>query len=109
MTDQEVQLLKQVFESAGAIGSQGFEAMVRYTFVSGLAWLIGGGVVLVASITGMTWALSTNCDDGEIRGVVFGTCAFAGAIALLITMSNIVDVVEPEGATVRTILSEATP
>ena|SRR5690606_15084914 len=108
MTDEELNLLKQLFESAGAIGSQGFEAMVRYTFADGLTWMLGGAIGLLLSIgVFMVGAMKDNIDD-DARGVMCLGSFMLAVIATLVILSHITSVVEPAGATVESLLDKAT-
>lgn len=108
MNEQEIQLLKDLFASAGAIGSQGFDAMVRYTFTSGLAWLIGACIAFVMSLVAVLAGLLKDFKDSDVNGMLFFSGAIVGLISLLVGVSNLIDVIEPTGATVKALLSAAT-
>jgi hypothetical protein len=108
VSEQEIQLLRDLFESAGAIGSQGFDAMVRYTFTSGLAWLIEASVAFLMSLVAILAALLKDFDDDGINGALFFGGAIVGLISLLVGVTNLIDVIEPVGATVKALLSTAT-
>ena len=107
MTDKELDLLRELFSKAGDIGSQGFDAMVRYTFASGLAWSIGATIALLVSLVAILTALLKDFGDDEINGCLFIGGAIVGLISLLVGISNLVDVIEPAGATVKVLLATA--
>lgn len=108
MNEQEIQLLKDLFASAGAIGSQGFDAMVRYTFASGVAWLVGASIAFIMSLVSILVALLKDFSDDSINGALFFGGCFIGLISLIVGIDNLVDVLEPTGATVKSLLATAT-
>jgi uncharacterized membrane protein len=85
--------------------------MARYTYASGLTWVIGGCVglvlgictVIICFLKGDEWSKT-----GDGVGAAFCAACIAGLISLFVICMNVVDVVEPEGATVRELVRAAT-
>jgi hypothetical protein len=108
MTNEEIQMLKDLFSTVGNVSSQGFEAMVRYTYADGLTCLIGGGFTLFVSIIGCVVAFVKDFDDSDINAAILMCCGIVGLISIFVICGNVVDVVEPVGATVKALLKQAT-
>lgn len=108
MTDQELQILKQVLDTAGAVGSQGFAALSRYTFANGVAWLIGAGAMLCVAIVGALVAFRKKDFDDDARATLFIGSCMVTLVAIFTFFSYIPDVIEPQGTTVRDLVHEAT-
>jgi hypothetical protein len=107
MTNEELQMLKDLFSTVGEVSSAGFDAMVRYTFASGLTWLIVGGSLFLLSAGVFLTGLLKEFSDDDFNGILCLSGAAVGLVALIIVGENLVDVIEPTGATVRELLKAA--
>jgi hypothetical protein len=108
MTNEELQLLKDLFSTVGSVSSAGFDAMVRYTFASGLTWLIAGVVAFMVSMTGVLVGIFKEFADDDWNGALVFGGGLVALVSLLVIGANLVDVIEPAGATVRELLDKTT-
>lgn len=108
MTSEELQLLKDLFSTVGEVSSAGFDAMVRYTFASGLTWLIVGASLFLLGLVGLLTGLLKDFRDDDWNGVLVFCGGAVAFISLIVIGVNLVDVIEPSGATVRELLKSAT-
>lgn len=108
MTNEELQLLKDLFSTVGSVSSAGFDAMVRYTFASGLTWLIAGTMAFMLTLTSVLVGIFKDFDDNDWNGVLLVGGGMFALVSLLVIGTNLVDVIEPSGATVKELLKAAT-
>lgn len=101
LTPEELQALKEAFAAAGAIGSAGFEAAVRYTWSVALSRVIAGVVMIVAG--GFFTRLAVRKADGDqLSGwsIVAMTAGLAAVMGFVPLVDSLPDLIEPTGATV---------
>jgi hypothetical protein len=108
VTNEELQMLKDVLSTVGSVSTQGFDAMVRYTFASGLTWLIVGAGLFLLALVGLLTGFLKDFDDGDFNGACIVGGGFLAFFSLLVIGFNLVDVIEPAGATVAHLLDKAT-
>jgi hypothetical protein len=102
--------LDSVGAKLGQLGAQTFTYMVRHTFASAVSDLMAAGVIALVLWGAAAWVFHIRKDekaDPEVpHGAIAITLLLAGALIFTFTMaSELPDILAPEGATIKGILT----
>lgn len=109
MNDNDRQLIERILQDAGSVGAKGYDAMVRYAAIDGVAWclcmLIMAGLTAWAMRRMIAWKTNHDFEAAFIRGSALGVCAVAMTVWVLIFASNLSSILAPQGAAIRLLLN----
>lgn len=111
MSEQELQMLRDLFGKAGAIGHYGFDAMVRSTYVASWIWLIACSLAFVLVVVGFFIGCSGSLVDDspseydlDLNVTVVAVSGVIGLTLMYFIALNVNGVLDPVGATIRRLL-----
>jgi FtsH-binding integral membrane protein len=107
MNDQDRNLVEQVVKAAGKAGEQGFEYLVSFTFVTGIADLFGyAAFIAVAIFLGKKLYEWKTRDDGALVARAAGMIACAVLVLLSIAgeTQSIAKIFAPAGAAIHDVV-----
>lgn len=112
MNDKDRELVERVLQAAGEAGSQGWEHLVRYYFVSGVLSAVGYSLLVAGALYALRrlhkWSIEEEWDAMEkhvVRGIGMTVCVIAAVIFFSEAVSGLRTALTPEGAAIRAVLN----